>query len=503
MSSPPASASTAPGSSYGQIFKSTAFTGGGTLVTLGLGILRTKILAVLLGPSGVGLGGVYTTIVGVASTLAGMGISSSGVRQIAEASGSGDEQKIARAVCTLRRTSWILGLGGALLLAALSRPVSSLTFGDHAHAGVIAALGLAVFFGAVSGGQIALIQGLRRIADLTLLNVLGAVAGTALGIPIIWWLGLAGVGPMFIVVSFAAVLFSWWFARRVPTPQVSMSWRETFHHARSLLGLGFSFMASGLMVAAVAYLIRLLVVRHLGIESAGHYTAAYTLSAIYAGFILQAMGTDFYPRLTSVSTDHRTMNRLVNEQTEIALLMAVPGVLATLVFAPWVIHAFYAGNFDPAAEVLQWQVLGILCRVISWPMGFILLAKDLRALFLATELGANALHVAFLWQAVRAFGLAGAGMAFAGMYLCYALLMVVLCRRVTGFQWSPVNVELLRWMLPLVTLVFLVRGTVPEPWGFAIAALTTVLTAAGCLRALLRRAPSRHLSRLRLLLNWP
>ena len=45
---------------------------------------------------------------------------------------------------------------------------------------------------------------------------------------------------------------------------------------------------------------------------------------MYVGFILQAMGSDFYPRLTAVADDHAECNRLVNEQAQIGLLLAGP-----------------------------------------------------------------------------------------------------------------------------------------------------------------------------------
>ena len=41
-----------------------------------------------------------------------------------------------------------------------------------------------------------------------------------------------------------------------------------------------------------------------GLEAAGLYQAAWTLSGLYVGFILQSMGTDFYPRLVGCCEDH-------------------------------------------------------------------------------------------------------------------------------------------------------------------------------------------------------
>src|SRR5688572_23541951 len=123
---------------YGQILKSSALIGGSSVINIGLSIVRTKVMAVLLGPAGVGLFGVYWSILDLVRSIAGMGINTSGVRQIAEAVGSGDNLRIARTVTTLRRVALVLGGIGALLLIALSYPISWASFRNFDHVGAIA-----------------------------------------------------------------------------------------------------------------------------------------------------------------------------------------------------------------------------------------------------------------------------------------------------------------------------------------------------------------------------
>src|ERR1700754_2120152 len=79
--------------SYLQILKTTALIGGSSVITILFSIVRNKAMAVLLGPQGVGLLGLFNSIADLAQTIAGMGIQDSGVRQIAEAAGSGDAQR--------------------------------------------------------------------------------------------------------------------------------------------------------------------------------------------------------------------------------------------------------------------------------------------------------------------------------------------------------------------------------------------------------------------------
>src|SRR5205807_5724974 len=137
--------------------------GGSTVANIAVNVVRAKAIALLLGPAGVGLVGLYGSILNLTHSVAGMGINQSGVRQIAEAAGSGETRRVARTAAVLRRTSMFLGVVGAASLAVFCRQVSQWTFGSREFAAPVALLPLAVLFTSISDGQAALIHGVRRI----------------------------------------------------------------------------------------------------------------------------------------------------------------------------------------------------------------------------------------------------------------------------------------------------------------------------------------------------
>ena len=408
---------------YGQILKSSALIGGSSVLNIAIGIVRTKVMAVLLGPAGFGLMSLYGSILDLALSIAGMGINSSGVRQIAEAAGSGDKQRIARTAVVLRRTAVVLGLLGAILLAAFSPQISTATFGSDQHAGAVALLSLAVFFRVVADSQGALIQGMRRIADLARMGVLGALLGAIVSIVLVYALGEEGVAPSLVGGAAMALVIAWWYSRKVQIEPPEMTRSQVTHEAGALLKLGFAFMASGFLMMGAAYVVRMIVLRDVGLEAAGFYQAAWTLGGLYVGIILQAMGADFYPRLVGVANNDAECNRVVNEQAHVSLLLAGPGVIATLTFAPLVIALFYSAKFAEAVEVLRWICLGIALRVITWPMGFIIVAKNKQSSFFGAELAWTVVNVGLTWICVRSFGLNGAGIAFFGSYVFHGLMI--------------------------------------------------------------------------------
>lgn len=472
--------------SYGQILKSSALIGGSSVLNIGIGIVRTKAMAILLGPAGFGLFGLYGSVADITASIAGMGINNSGVRQIAEAVGSGDGQRIAQTTAVLRRTSIALGVLGASLLLLFSRPISRLTFGTSERAAAVSLLSIAVLFRLLSGGQAALIQGTRRIADLAKMNVLGALFGVCTSIPLVYLFREKGVVPSLVSVAAMTILTSWWYSRKIGIQTLAVTFSQVRQEASALLKLGSAFMASGFLTMGAAYAVRITVLHKIGFEATGLYQSAWMLGGFYVGIILQAMGADFYPRLTATVNTHPECNRLVNEQTLVGLLLAGPGVLATLTFAPLVISMFYSAKFGAAVGVLRWICLGATLQVVTWPMGFIVVAKGRQGLFFGSELAWTIVAVGMAWFCIKFFGLNGAGIAFLGSYIFHGFLTYPIARWLTGFRWSTENKRIGLIYLSLICIGFCGFYVLPLLAATCVAAMTLVVGSAYSVRALLK-----------------
>ncbi len=492
---PPVQVAPRPPSSYRDILKSSAMIGGSSAINVCIGIVRTKAMAVLLGPAGYGIMGAYVLIVELSRSVAQMGLNASGVRQIADAVASTDTDRIARTVAVLRRISLVCGVLGAALLAVLAAPISTLTFGSDSHTHAIALLALAVFFAVIAGAQGALLQGMRRIAEMAKLAVLGGLLGTVIGVPMVYFLGEDGIAPTLVAVAACSLAASWWYARKLNMAAPVLRLADISSESAALLKLGLAFMASGLLMTAAAYAVRIIVLRKTGLDAAGVYYAAWTVGGLYIGFVLQAMGTDFYPRLVGVAQDNAECNRLVNEQAHVSLLLAVPGVLATLTLAPLAITLLYSAKFAPATEVLRWICLGMALRVLTWPIGFIVVAKNRQVLFFTIELAWTVVNVVLTWFCVDAFGVDGAGIAFLGSYMFHGLLVYPIVRRLSGFRWTAVARNTATCCFAVIGAVFVGLQLLPPSVGISLGMLATLLSAYVCARTLVHLVSPQQIPR--------
>ena len=288
------------------------------------------------------------------------------------------------------------------------------------------------------------------------------------------------------VAAAAGLAITLWYARRAPLARVAPARRETTREAAALLKLGFAFLVSGILMMGVAYVVRIIVLRQDGLEAAGLYQAAWTLGGLYVGIVLQAMGTDFYPRLVGSIGNTAASNRLVNEQAQVSLLLAGPGVAATLALAPVALWLLYSPEFVAAAELLRWTCLGMALRVITWPVGYVIVARNDRVLFILTELFWAVLNVGLTFLLVRMVGLEGAGIAFFLSYVAHGILVYLIVRRLTGFRWSSANLRTGALYLGVNAVAFSVFLLLPLKLAMALALAAVLLTSLHALHALTR-----------------
>jgi PST family polysaccharide transporter len=236
----------------------------------------------------------------------------------------------------------------------------------------------------------------------------------------------------------------------------SLAFQEVAEQWRIMARLGAPFIGAGLAHSLVQLWIRVSIDHTLGVDAVGHFQAAWTISMQYIGFVLAAMGADYYPRLTGIIGDKVAASRLVNEQTEVALLLSGPVFVAMMGLAPWVIQLLYTPAFAAAVEVLRWQILGDVLKVASWPLGFVILAAGAGKTFFWTETVTLLLMGSLVANFASTVGLQIAGISFLVSYVFYLPLVYVLARRRIQFAWSGMVIRLLALTFGLTAVVALV-----------------------------------------------
>lgn len=379
----------------------------------------------LLGPAGVGLVGIFAGYGGNLSALSSWGIWTSGVRTISAAPEAEKMRKSAAVGSFGRRLVWL-----GLLLAVLSFwPVTIATFADDERHVDMLLVGLTAPLVVATGIWTSRLQATGQLRALAGAQVLSALFGLLLGVPLIWSFGAKGIAPSLLLAASLLAIFTWRSAAKLCPVDAAVEVKE--QDQRELVKLGVAFMAVAFMGQLAAYGTRLILIRQLGLEAAGHYQAAAAIAASLLGLIVSAMGAGFFPQVAA-ATDEAESRLMVDRQIEVGVLLGLPVLVILIGAGGFCLKLLYAHNFDAAIPVLVWMTWGSLLRLLSWPMSYWLMARGSSKAVILAEGFSCACSLVLPLFAIPYFGLVGAGVAFFLGHAVYAVTLLIISRRRSG-----------------------------------------------------------------------
>lgn len=407
-----------------EIFKAALKTGIGSMGFLLLGMLAMKIMAVVVGPSGVGLYSLLRQTMDFSNNLGTLGGGTALVQGLASRKGQARDDYLVT-------TFWIF------LIGALSTSIVLLVFApwialwvfdrnDGQTTNMVRGLALPVVLLVGSTYLNGVINGFRAIGLLALLQVLGAAAAVLLVYPVSL---LVEVGyPLAFIALISAppaigVALGTWSAVKAGwlNPLLS-NLRISFHSdsLRHFFSLAGTMLVTGLATAGTVLVVRSLLVHYEGFASAGIFAAAWTLSMTYVMVVLTSFGTYYLPTLSGTG-DPLDRVVLMQRVMRFATLLSLPLVTSVIVLKPLAIETLYSSEFIPALEIIRWMLIGDYLKIAAYVVAMPVLAYADMKVFFWTELLWSVGFLAFATLALSRFGsIQGLG---AGFLLMYAVIL--------------------------------------------------------------------------------
>lgn len=413
------------------------------IVTILCSIVRTKLVAIWLGPEGMGLFGLYQSGIDTMGSVSQMSIGTGVVRRLASA----PREAIARLVKVIRRWGCTLGLIGASATLLLSPVLSEFAFGDRNHTLGFALLSISVFLVTVSNSESAIFQGLKQYRRLAKATVSGALLGLAISAPMFYFWGLDSIIPS--LLTYAVCVFAcYWLPRHRTEPTGPISVRDTFEEGKSFAILGVYMTMTVFASNLASYVFMSYLNTRAGSETAGFFQAGFTLVNRYVGLVLTAIGMEYLPRLSEVSHSRIRVRVFLSHEIVLIMLVLFPVITLFVTADELIVRILYARDFITMLPFVTWAVIGTVFRGWSWCMAFVILARNDGKAFLLTELISAAAYIVLNIIFFETFGIAGMGYAYILWYLLYTLIVWVVCRRryglgiSAGALWLPLGIFL-------------------------------------------------------------
>lgn len=439
-----------PTSLYRSIMKGTALFGGTQMVSILAGVLRGKMVAILLCATGLGISSLYMSSIMPLQQFFAMGMPIAVVSAIAAASDEDEEGRrtIATRITAFRRTLLILALMGVAFMIVTAPLLSRLNFSSSDHTTAYMLLAAALFFLIMESGETAILQSRRLMKQVAMRSVINAMASLLMGVPLYWWLGTAGIVPAIILSTATVWLYSRYQTHRHTPVAPHQSWSETWQLSRGIISLGFFMMLAALLGNITNNLINN-GIRHFGtIADVGLYQASTSITSQYVGLVFAAMATDYYPRLAATTQRLADVKRLVHQELELVLLIVTPLVLALIVTAPLLIRILLTAEFLPLTGVVRLTGLAIICKAACFPLDYVSMAYGRKHYFFWIEgVWCNVKTLLLIVSFYRLWGIEGIGWATLVSGLIDVIVTTTLTRYVFGI--STLRLQL-HFFLPLL-----------------------------------------------------
>lgn len=421
---------------YGNILKRISSFGGVQLFNIVVNLVRGKFVALFLGPEGMGISSLFTSSTNTLQQFSGLGLNLAIVKETAAEKDNPENLTHIFAVA-MRMIIFTAMLGGVVCFC-FSPLLSKWTFGDYSYTISFMALAAAVSLTVAGTGYLSLLQGMGEVKRLAKASVVGGLIGLFCGVPLYYFFGDSGIVPAIIILALAIFLFYFLsFKKSIKYDKVKFSWQSHKSLVKKLISLGFILMLGNLVGTFANYIINVFVRSFGSVDNVGLFQAANSLTNQYVGLIFSALALDYFPRLSAVSKDTVKLREVVNRQSEIVVLITTPLVLLLILTTPIIIEILLTEKFLVITPLMRWLGLGVLFQAISFPMGYIFIAKENKKVYIWMEVIVSTLiwiTCSFLFYYY--FGLIGLGISLVVRASLDIAITYIACRYIFKFSYK-------------------------------------------------------------------
>lgn len=409
--------------SYNRIFKSTALFGVVQVLKAVMTVIKNKVAAILIGPEGVGILGIFSSTIRVIQTGAGLGVNQSAVRDVSEATGSCDFSRKSRIINVTNKVILFTGLLGCLITLVLSRFLADWTFHDPAYTIPYCFIAIVIGLNIGNEGRLALLKGTRQLRLLAIASVIGTAVGLVTSVPLYYFFGKDGIVPELLVSSTLAMLTTSYFVHKIQYEHQKLTLKEIVTEASPMVKMGIAMMFVSFLQTIVALILNTFIRSHGGLEDVGLFSAGVTILHGYFGLLTTALTTDYYPRIAAVNKDNRLLQEELNHQSIVSLLLVAPLLVVFIVFLPFFIKLLYSSEFLPAVDFVRFAIYWTLITTCSNQVDLILVAKYDIKTFVIISIIIRALQLLLCIPLYSLYGLSGLGVSYAILGVIHMLVM--------------------------------------------------------------------------------
>jgi O-antigen/teichoic acid export membrane protein len=357
------------------------------------GLVRNKVMAVYLSPSGFGEFAQLTSIAATVWVFVQFGMAV-GLSRNTAAAGDDEERQLQLSTANLLTLFLAFGTLALLVPLLLSSASNSLLVTLGVHPGFEEKMFLVILLSvapieALRSNYVSFLQGVVDIKGLSAKRSLAILASTATAVPLIAAFKVTGACVQTVFAAFFLALLLGMRCRTLGYRPLGISWdRRT---AATLTTFGGACLLSGFANSATDALVRAHLISTAGLAENGFYQAAFSLSSLVTAVILGSVGAYSLATLSQTRDRHIVASRM-EELLRVALPTATISLGCLGLFSQPILSTLFSPAFNQAAKYLPLLLLANYVQSAAWVAGAPLLGFGLIRAFIVIQIAGVALR---------------------------------------------------------------------------------------------------------------
>ncbi len=429
-----------------------------TVATLITGMVKNKLLALFLGPIGIGAFAQVNNFLNTANIVSSVGLTQGVTKYTAESQGFSDAYTRLKGIMrSARKIILYVSISMFILTILFSKKLSLLLLNNVSSYGFF--IIIAAVIPLLSLGQIfiSFAQGLKAFKEISFVSVLISIAGLAIFIPLVYFFRINGAVISMLVFALISFFMFWHLKKRLLVKIAYLNGGQEESYTKKLLKFGHLRLIQTSIYPVTILIIRALIIKRLGLFSNGLYEVTLAYSFMFVPLINNILWSYSYPNYCSAENNNVLLKE-VNQFLKISLFIALPIITVIILFRSFLIRFLFSVDFLPAIEIITLQLIGDFLKVLIVPFNVVLMAKDRLKTAIAFEIIWNVLFLLLSLYAIKAYQLKGVFVA-QNLSLCLAFILTYIYTK-NKFQ---LNIDRTNLFLFLVSILIILTVASLKP----------------------------------------
>lgn len=403
------------------LVKVLSYTGFSTLIKLITSYVTVKVVASIIGPSGVALVGQLQNFTSIFTTVGAGGINNGVVKYVSEY--KEDENTLQKYLTNgFKLTAYFSSISGFLLII-LSNYLSKWVLFEEKYSYLFILFGLNLILLSFNNFFLSVLNGFKEFKKFVSINIFTNVISLIFTVILVWLYGLKGALISLVTYQGFVLLITMYYLKKKDwfSKQLWGNWDK------QIVGKYFSYSLMALVTAMTLpvsqLLIRGYIIKEYSITDAGFWEGVNKISAMYLMFITTSFSVYYLPKLAEITDDHILRKEILKTYKIITPIIFITLAMIYLL-KDVVINVLFTKEFYPMKELFLWQLIGDFFKIMSWLLAFVMVAKSMTKLYIITEILFAVSLVLLSYYFIGHYGILGSTESYCINYFLYFVVMV-------------------------------------------------------------------------------